>query len=120
VFKADANARTVYVHELRYDTATRKLQIDSRLQRITSDLADEPEVLAAVNRWVDAAFDGFRAQGFDPKRVVATTTEELDGREASVRNFPTSSPTCSPRACFTPLRGPSWRSSTAAPSASTT
>jgi 5'-nucleotidase/UDP-sugar diphosphatase len=89
VFKADANARTVYVHELRYDTATRKLEIDSRLQRITPELADDPEVSAAVKRWVDAAFGGFRAQGFEPTRVVATTTEELDGREASVRNFPT-------------------------------
>ena len=89
VLKADANARTVYVHELRYDVDTRRLHIDSRLRRITPDLADDPEVLAAVDRWVDAGFSGFRAQGFDPGRVVATTGEALDGREASVRNAPT-------------------------------
>lgn len=89
VFKADANARTVYVHELLYDVDTKKLQIDARLRRITPELADDPEVLAAVDRWVDAGFGGFRSQGFDPVRVVATVAEPLDGREASVRNFPT-------------------------------
>ena len=89
VFKADANARSVYVHELRYDLGTKKLQMDSHLRRITPELPDDPEVLAAVNRWVDAGFSGFRSQGFDPLRVVATTTEPLDGREASVRNVPT-------------------------------
>jgi 5'-nucleotidase/UDP-sugar diphosphatase len=89
VFKADANARTVYVHDLSYDTATKKLRIESNLERITGDLPDDPQVQAAVDRWVEAGFAGFRSQGFDPKRVVATITEELDGREASVRNFPT-------------------------------
>jgi 5'-nucleotidase len=89
VSKADANARTVYVHRLRYDTSTRELDHDSTLERVTPALADDPTVGAAVERWVNAAFDGFRAQGFEPTKVVATTTEPLDGREASVRNTPT-------------------------------
>lgn len=89
ILKADSNARSVYVHELRYDTATRKLQVDSQLRRITPELQDDPEVLAAVNRWVEAGFAGFRSQGFEPNRVVATTREALDGRESSVRNAPT-------------------------------
>jgi 5'-nucleotidase/UDP-sugar diphosphatase len=89
VFKADANARTVYIHELHYDTSTKHLERQSRLQRVTAELADDPTVGKAVERWVNAGFDGFRAQGFEPTKKVATTTEPLDGREASVRNFPT-------------------------------
>ena len=89
ITKADANARTAQVHQVRFEPATRRLTIDSRLQRVTAQLADDPEVARAVDRWVQAAFAGFRSQGFDPQRVVATTNESLDGREASVRNHPT-------------------------------
>jgi 5'-nucleotidase len=89
IFKADANARSVYVHELRYDTSTKRLERTSTLQRVTAGLADDPTVAQAVDRWVNAAFEGFRAQGFEPTKKVAATTEPLDGRESSVRNFPT-------------------------------
>ncbi len=89
VSKADANARSVYVHRLRFDTSSKRLDHESTLQRITPELADEPTVAQAVDRWVTAAFDGFRAQGFEPTKEVATTSEPLDGREASVRNFAT-------------------------------
>ena len=89
VYKADANARTVYVHQLRYNTATKKLETEAKLQRIDSQFPDDPQVAGVVQRWVDAAYAGFRSQGFDPSHVVATTTEELDGSESSVRNKPT-------------------------------
>ena len=89
VAKADANARSVYVHRLRYDTSSKTLDHEATLERVTPALADEPTVAQAVQRWVTAAFDGFRAQGFEPTKVIATTTEPLDGREASVRNMPT-------------------------------
>lgn len=89
VFKADANARSVYVHELRYDTTTKRLERTSTLRRVTAELADDPAMARTVDRWVTRAFDGFRAQGFEPTKKVATTTEALDGREASVRNSPT-------------------------------
>ncbi|MDQ1442622.1 MAG: hypothetical protein QOG97_2850 [Acidimicrobiaceae bacterium] len=89
IFNADANARSVYVHRLRYDTASKKLEIDSKLQPITSQFTDDPKVAAVVQRWVDAAYAGFKDQGFDPTAVVATTSTELDGEESSVRNKPT-------------------------------
>lgn len=89
ITKADANARTAQVHEVRYDPTSRRLTLDSRLQRVTGELPDDPEVAKVVDGWVQAAFAGFRSQGFDPQRVVARTNESLDGREASVRNHPT-------------------------------
>jgi 5'-nucleotidase len=89
VAKADSNARSVYVHKLRYDTSTRHLEHASTLQPVTAELADDPTVAQEVDRWVGAAFDGFRTQGFDPTKEIATITEPLDGRESSVRNFPT-------------------------------
>jgi 5'-nucleotidase len=39
-----------------------------------------------VKKWTGIAFDAFRRDGFTPDAPVATLTESLDGREATVRN----------------------------------
>ncbi len=86
IFKADANGLTTYIHRLRFDTVTRCLGIDSQLQEITAALPEEPQTAAAVQKWQKIAFAGFRAEGFEPERVIATTTVPLDGLETSVRH----------------------------------
>ncbi|MDX1421031.1 MAG: bifunctional metallophosphatase/5'-nucleotidase [Rubricoccaceae bacterium] len=89
VLKADANARTVYVHRLRFDTLTGELRIASELVPVTDAIPEDPAVAAEVSEWVEAAYAGFEAGGFVPDARVATTTEGLDGREATIRNQPT-------------------------------
>jgi 5'-nucleotidase/UDP-sugar diphosphatase len=86
ILKADANARTVYVHRLTYDTARRSLAVDSRLVIVTDEIPEDPEVAKVVSDWEEKGFGGFRQQGFEPTEQVAVTTVVLDGREASVRN----------------------------------
>lgn len=90
IAKADSNARTVYVHRLRWDPAARHLDIDSKLVPITDAIGEDAAVAAAVTGWRDKAFEGFRQEGFEPLRVVATTTMDLDGREGAVRTRCTS------------------------------
>ncbi|MGH8065963.1 MAG: bifunctional metallophosphatase/5'-nucleotidase [Candidatus Entotheonellia bacterium] len=89
IAKADANARTVYVHQLRYDTQRHQLYIDSRLHAITDVILLDPDVEQQIQQWVKIAFDAFKQQGFDPEAVVASVPFALDGLEASVRNRPT-------------------------------
>ncbi len=89
IFKADANARTVYVHRLRYDTDTGCLSIDSVLQPITATTPVDTDTEAVVATWVERGFQGFRSSGFEPEAVVAVLRNRLDGLEASVRNRPT-------------------------------
>ncbi len=89
IFKADANARTVYVHRVTYDTRTSKLTVESELRRITEAIADDPATARVVDRWVQAAFAGFRDDGFEPEQQVVVTPVELDGLESTVRNTPT-------------------------------
>lgn len=89
VYKADANARTVFVHDFSFNPKSRKLRIQSNLQRLTADIPEDRAVKAEVDKWVKIAFDGFRKEGFEPTSMVANVTEALDGREASVRNQPT-------------------------------
>lgn len=89
IAKADANVRTVYVHELRWDPSVQKLEIESRLVPITSDLPADPATAAEVRRWLDAGWAGFREAGFEPEAVVTVTDAPLDGLESSVRYRPT-------------------------------
>ncbi len=88
VLKADANVRSVYVHHITVDRATGRVDVDSRLVRITPATPTDPATQAVVAEWVEAAYAGFRAEGFDPDRVAAVTTEALDGREGTVRTRP--------------------------------
>jgi 5'-nucleotidase len=90
IFKADANARTVYIHNLYFDRdADQKLTITSKLQQITDALPDQPKTAEIVAHWREVGYAGFRKDGFAPEKTVATTDVEMDGLEASVRNFST-------------------------------
>jgi 5'-nucleotidase len=88
ILKADANARTVYVHRVTVDRATRRVDVASELVFVGADIPDDPATAAEVARWIEMGYAGFRADGFEPERVVATTTEDLDGREGTVRTRP--------------------------------
>jgi len=89
VAKADANARTVFVHRLWIRPDGGGTTVRSRLVPITDALPDDPETAAEVERWVDLGYKGFRDEGFEPEEVVTEVTEALDGREAVIRNGPT-------------------------------
>ncbi|MBH8554438.1 bifunctional metallophosphatase/5'-nucleotidase [Nostocaceae cyanobacterium CENA357] len=86
IFKADANARTVYVHKLSYDTIKRSLEINSRLVPITDEIPDEPKTAKVIKQWLARGYQAFRANGFEPEQEIAKVTDALDGLESSVRN----------------------------------
>jgi 2',3'-cyclic-nucleotide 2'-phosphodiesterase (5'-nucleotidase family) len=85
IAKADANAKTVYVHRCSYDLKTKKTTVRSELVKIDDSIADEPTVMAVINKWNAIADASFKAGGFNPDEQVAELTEILDGREASLR-----------------------------------
>lgn len=89
IAKADANARSVWIHDFAWDPATKKLDVASRFLAISDAIADDPEVAKVVDEWVERGYAGFRSDGFEPEAVVTTVPVALDGRESSVRNEPT-------------------------------
>ena len=89
ICKADANARSAYIHRIRVDPKTRKASISSELKLITSDLGDDPTTAKVINSWMTRGFGAFQVDGFEPKQKVAETSKPLDGLETSVRNHPT-------------------------------
>jgi 5'-nucleotidase len=85
--KADANAKTAYVHQLTYDKKTKALRIESELVFIDSSFKADPEIDKLVQKWTNLAFDYFEVKfNGDPKETVGVPTVTLDGTEASVRS----------------------------------
>ncbi len=90
ITKADANARTIYIHDLKFDLRSRALEIRSRIQPVDETVAEDPASARLAATWVERAYSGFRAQGFEPERIVAVSDEVLVATESAVRNQPTS------------------------------
>jgi len=84
IAKADANARTVWVHDIRWNALTKRTRIESRLVSITDSIQPDPATERVVDEWVNRAYAGFRLAGFEPDQLVATSDVELDGLESSI------------------------------------
>jgi 5'-nucleotidase/UDP-sugar diphosphatase len=86
IVKADANVRTIAIVTLAFPSRAGRPAVSSRLQVMDDSVQKDPGVEAVAQKWTTVAFDAFRKSGFTPERLVAVTTEPLDGREATVRN----------------------------------
>lgn len=86
IYKSDSNARNNYIIDLYYDTSTGKLRFEDHVQPITDAIADDPKVLAEVNKWLKIGFDALREQNIQPERIIAKTPFPLDGFASSIRN----------------------------------
>lgn len=88
IAKADANAKTTYIHRLTWNKKNKKLSIDSELKPIDATIADEPATAAVVKKWTQIAEDNCRALGMNPTNRIAqiAATDALEGREYAVRS----------------------------------
>lgn len=86
IAKADANAKTVYVHTLRYDHNKKTCTVKSELRRVNSSIADDPATAEVVAKWEKIKNESLASSGFNPSATVTTLREPLDCRETTVRN----------------------------------
>jgi 5'-nucleotidase/UDP-sugar diphosphatase len=86
IIKADANVRSIAVVTLAFDRSDGRPSVNWRLEPVDERVASDPAVETIARQWRTKAFDAFKAQGFSPEAVVATSTAPLDGRESIVRN----------------------------------
>lgn len=85
--KADANAKTAYIHRIVFNSATKEVRVNSELKKINNQVADNQEVAAVVKKWEDIEDGAFKALGLNKNEVVADLKEPLDGHESVVRNI---------------------------------
>jgi 2',3'-cyclic-nucleotide 2'-phosphodiesterase (5'-nucleotidase family) len=86
VAKADANAKTAYVHTISYNIETKTATIKSDLRKIDDSIPQDSAVAAVVKKWDDIMDVALTKVGMSRNDVVAELAEPLDGRESSIRN----------------------------------
>lgn len=86
VCKADANAKTVYIHTLRYNKRTKMTTVFSELRRIDGKIQDDPATAAVVAKWEKIKTDALASSGFDASKKVIDLPSPLDCREVTIRN----------------------------------
>lgn len=89
ITKADANAKTVYVHRGTYYPSTGQVSLRSSLVTIDDTMVEDPATKAVVNKWLDAVDEIAQNMGFNPSRKLMVTEQILVCTEALIRNQPT-------------------------------
>ena len=89
IAKADANAKTVYIHTLTYNTKTKDLKIDSHLFPIDEKIASQPKVGAIVSKWNAVLESKITEVIADPYEVIYHASPPLDGTDSASRGIQT-------------------------------
>jgi 2',3'-cyclic-nucleotide 2'-phosphodiesterase (5'-nucleotidase family) len=84
--KADANAKTAYIHRIVFNKKTKEVKVNSELKKINAQIADNQAVEVVVKQWEDIQDAAFKALGLNKDEVIANLKEPLDGHETAVRN----------------------------------
>lgn len=89
ITKADANAKTVYVHTLQYDHNLKSLNLKSELVPITPATGTDEEVRKIVTKWESVLNEKITEVVANPKEVIYVAKEPLDGIDDHIRSGPT-------------------------------
>jgi len=89
IAKADANAKTVYVHRLEFDTKTKELTINSELVPINEETGEDKKVAAIVQRWNVLLDEKIKEILPNPDEVIYVAKVPLDGKDTPIRSVQT-------------------------------
>lgn len=86
VAKADANAKTIYLHKIRYNKQTREVRIVSILIPVNEKVKSKPQIKKLVDKWQQILMNKVQHVADNPESVLWHTDEALDAREKSIRH----------------------------------
>ena len=99
ITKADANAKTVYIHRFSYNLKSGKLDLRSELRKIDESLADESSTQQVVKRWESKVEGIVERMGYSIDSEIFTAKQPLICTEAKIRSEQTNFGTLSVLAC---------------------
>jgi 2',3'-cyclic-nucleotide 2'-phosphodiesterase (5'-nucleotidase family) len=85
ITKADANAKTVYIHRVVYNPATGMAQVRSSLKKIDDTIPEDPATKTVVDTWMDKVDKIMKEMGYRPDRKVLEAKVPLECKESDVR-----------------------------------
>jgi 2',3'-cyclic-nucleotide 2'-phosphodiesterase (5'-nucleotidase family) len=86
IAKADANARTVYVHRITYNKKTKKVDVKSELVEISPKIRSDKEIAKIIDGWQSIL--NKKIEEYSPKayEVIYIAKEPLNGMDDAVRS----------------------------------
>ncbi|MDD7914194.1 bifunctional metallophosphatase/5'-nucleotidase [Polaribacter ponticola] len=89
IAKADANAKTAYIHRVSFDKKTKKAIVTSELKEINSSIKTDEKVGAIVDKWQTILTSKIKDIIKNPNEVIYTAKIPLDGRDTPIRSVQT-------------------------------
>jgi 2',3'-cyclic-nucleotide 2'-phosphodiesterase (5'-nucleotidase family) len=89
VAKADANAKTAYIHRFEYDPITKKVKLKSELKEINDKITANKKVESIVDKWQKKLKMQIQDIVSNPYEVIYKTTIPLEARENQIRSVQT-------------------------------
>ncbi|MFY9243992.1 MAG: bifunctional metallophosphatase/5'-nucleotidase [Polaribacter sp.] len=89
IAKADANAKTVYIHRISYDKKTKKATVKSELKEINSSIQSDEKVGLIVDKWQQILEKEIKEVIPNPDEIIYNTEIPLDGRDTPIRSAQT-------------------------------
>lgn len=86
ITKADANAKSAWLHTLTYNKKTGKHTLKSKFIPITDDIKSDPATQKVVDFWGKVQEDNIKTIYADPYEIIYNAKTPLDGRESSIRS----------------------------------
>jgi 2',3'-cyclic-nucleotide 2'-phosphodiesterase (5'-nucleotidase family) len=86
VAKADANAKTAYIHRVSFDKKTKKTSIQSELKEINNSINEDERVGAVVKKWQTILKKKIKEIIENPDEVILNAKIPLDGRDKPIRS----------------------------------
>ena len=87
--KADANAKSAYIHTLNYDKKTKKTILSSELKVIDATIKDDSKVKFVVDKWQEVMNNQISQVVENPYAIIYATDTPLDGRDTPIRSIQT-------------------------------
>lgn len=86
IAKADANAKTAYIHRISFNKKTKKAIVESELKEINSSIKSDKKVEAVVDKWQNILKTQIKEVIEQPDEIIYNTTIPLDGRDTAIRS----------------------------------
>jgi len=89
ITKADANAKTLYVHTFSLDTKSGFVTVQSELLDVDASISEKPAVKAVVDKWEAILLNEIKTVVANPAEQVYFADPPLDGRDLPSRSTQT-------------------------------
>lgn len=89
ITKADANAKTVYIHRFEYNPVTKKTNIKSELKTISDQISSDVEVDKIVQKWQNILNLKIKEVVAKPNEKIYDAKIPLEARDTPIRSVQT-------------------------------